>query len=347
MNNSINPRNGLTRRSFLHIAAFAGLASVAGAARFFSFSPDDPRLFTVRESFPLMGTQLNLTVYSQDRDQAEAAITATISRMQGLEGKLSRHQEESEVGILNRTGSLDQPSKELRTVLELADTLHRKTAGAFDITVLPLLTLYQQQKEQLLSQPALIQSLVQNIGQEQLQLTSSQVRFANKDVAGNVGITLDGIGKGYIVDQGVAALKSFGFQQVLVEAGGDLMVTGGKPQGAPWRIGIRKPRPEMSGAFLTVSGDDMAVATSGDYFQPFSPDLLSHHIINPQTGFSPPELASCTITAPDAALADALATGCMVLGKADSVDLLAGMPGCEGLFIGKDLKVQKTDGFAG
>ncbi len=91
----------------------------------------------------------------------------------------------------------------------------------------------------------------------------------------------------------------------------------------------------------------MGVATSGDYFQPFSPDLLHHHIINPHTGFSSPELASCTITAPDAALADALATGCMVLGRANSMDLLAGMPGCEGLFISKDLSVQKTDGFAG
>ncbi|WLE95274.1 MAG: FAD:protein FMN transferase [Candidatus Electrothrix communis] len=346
MNNTINPRKGLTRRSFLHIAALAGFAGAAGAARFFPFSPDAPPLLTVRKSFPLMGTQLNLTVYSQDRDQAEAAITATISRMQELEGKLSRHQQESEVGILNRTGSLDHPSQELRTVLELADTVHRKTAGAFDITVLPLLTMYQQHKEQLRSQPALIKSLVHSIGQEQLQLTSSQVRLDSKETAENLGITLDGIGKGYIVDQGVATLKSFGFQQVLVEAGGDLLVSGSKPQGDPWRIGIRKPRPEMPGALLTVSGEDMAVATSGDYFQPFSPDLLSHHIINPKTGFSPPELASCTITAPNAALADALATGCMVLGKADSVDLLAGMPGCEGLFIGKDLKVQKTDGFA-
>lgn len=355
MNNTINPRNGLTRRSFLHIAALAGFASAVGAARF--FSSDAPPLLTVRKSFPLMGTQLNLTVYSQDRDQAEAAITATISRMQGIEGKLSRHQQESEVGILNRTGSLDQPSKELRTVLELADTVHRKTAGAFDITVLPLLTLYQQHKEQLRSQPALVQSLVRNIGQEQLQLTSSQIRLDSKNTvenaagnAGNtenLGITLDGIGKGYIVDQGVTTLKSFGFGQVLVEAGGDLLVTGGKPQGAPWRIGIRDPRPEIPRELLTVTGENMAVATSGDYFQPFSSDLLSHHIINPKTGFSPPELASCTITAPNAALADALATGCMVLGKADSMDLLAGMPGYEGLFIGKDLSVQKTDGFAG
>ncbi|WP_339136695.1 MAG: FAD:protein FMN transferase [Candidatus Electrothrix sp. GW3-4] len=338
-----NLQNGLNRRTFLHIAALAGLA---GAARFFPFSPDDSRIVTVRESFPLMGTQLNLTVYSPDRDQAEAAITATVSRMQALEKKLTRHQQTSEVARLNRTGLLNQPSQELRAVLELANTIHNKTAGAFDITVLPLLTQYQEQGASLVSQTTLLQNLVQNIGQEQLRLTPDTIHLHNKGT-GTAGITLDGIGKGYIVDQGVNILQSYGFQQVLVEAGGDLLVTGGKPQGALWQIGIRKPRSAMPGSLPTVNGDNMAVATSGDYFQPFSPDLRYHHIINPKTGFSPPELASCTITAPNAALADALATGCMVLGKKDSMDMLADMPGCEGLFIGKDLSVHKTQGFAG
>ena len=346
INNRIKPPKGLTRRSFLHIAALAGLA---GATRFFPFSSDDPRIITVRESFPLMGTQLNLTVYSRDRDQAEAAIAATVSRMQGLEGKLSRHQRTSEVAILNRTGLLNQPSRDLQTVLELANTVHSKTAGAFDITVLPLLAQYQQQGASLVSQTTLLQELVQSIGQEQLQLSSASIRLQNLQNKGawTPGITLDGIGKGYIVDQGVSTLKSCGFQQVLVEAGGDLLVTGGKPQGASWRIGIRKPRPAMPGNLLTVAGDTMAVATSGDYFQPFTPDLRYHHILHPKTGFSPPELASCTITAPDAALADALATGCMVLGRENSMDMLADMPGCEGLFIDKNMNISKTSGFAG
>ncbi|MCI5119741.1 MAG: FAD:protein FMN transferase, partial [Candidatus Electrothrix sp. AUS4] len=98
-NSSMRPQRGLTRRSFLHIAALAGCA---GAARFFPFFSDDPRIITVRESFPLMGTQLNLTVYSQDHDQAEAAIAATVSRMQELERKLSRHEQSSEVTRLNQ-----------------------------------------------------------------------------------------------------------------------------------------------------------------------------------------------------------------------------------------------------
>ncbi|MCI5207734.1 MAG: FAD:protein FMN transferase [Candidatus Electrothrix sp. ATG2] len=280
MNNKTSPSPHLSRRSFLYIAALAG---ATGATRFFPLTTDTPRIHRVRKSVPMMGTVLNLTLYSRDRDQAEAAMTATLTRMQELENKLSRHQLESEVATLNQTGSLERPSKDLRTVLELADSVNKKTAGAFDITVLPLLTLYQKNSEQLLRQPDRIRSLVQSMGHKGLRYSLQQIQL---DRAGseNAGITLDGIGKGYIVDQGVTTLNSFGFQQVLVEAGGDLLVSGNKPQGNPWRIGIRKPRPEMPGELLTVAGENMAVATSGDYFQPFSPDLLHHHIINPHTG---------------------------------------------------------------
>jgi thiamine biosynthesis lipoprotein len=339
MEQETNEKNGLTRRTFLHIAALAG---VAGAARYFPFGTDDARLHAVRKSAPMMGTQLNLTVYSKDRDQAEAAVAATFSRMRELENNLSRHTKEGEVARLNQTGSLDRPSQDLLRVLELADSVNKKTAGAFDITILPLLTLYQQQGQQLINQPTLIHSLVRSMGHQGIHCGPQHIRL---DSAG-MGITLDGIGKGYIVDQGVATLQEFGFQQVLVEAGGDLLVKGGKPQGTPWRIGIKNPRPAMPQKLLTVAAESMAVATSGDYYQPFSPDLLYHHIINPHTGFSSPELASCTITAPNAALADALATACMVLGKQNSMDLLAGMQDCEGLFISKDLTTWKTDGFA-
>ncbi|MCI5207735.1 MAG: FAD:protein FMN transferase [Candidatus Electrothrix sp. ATG2] len=263
MNNSPSSQRGLTRRTFLHIAALAG---VAGAARFLPFSPDNPRIHSINKSTPMMGTVLNLTLYSRERDQAEAAMTATLARMQELENTLSRYAPTSEVTTLNRIGSLEQPSKELLAVLELANSVNKKTAGAFDITILPLLSLYQKQGEQLIRQPDRIRSLVQSMGHQGLHCTPQQIRLDR-----GIGITLDGIDKGYIVDQGVAVLNTFGFQQVLVEAGGDLLVSGSKPQGDPWRIGIKQPRTEMNSKLLTVTGQDMAVATSGDYYQPFSP----------------------------------------------------------------------------
>ena len=102
-------------------------------------------------------------------------------------------------------------------------------------------------------------------------------------------------------------------ESVYVEAGGDLMVTGTKGNGRPWRIGIRNPRPERTDELIVIGLEDKAIATSGDYMQPFTPDFRHHHIIDPRTGIPPPQLASSTVTAPNVALADSLATAAMVL----------------------------------
>jgi FAD:protein FMN transferase len=91
----------------------------------------------------------------------------------------------------------------------------------------------------------------------------------------------------------------------------------------------------------------LAVATSGDYMQAYSDDLLHHHILNPRTGLSPPELASATVTAPSVALADGLATAAMVLGPKRALAVLEKYSGCEGLFIDKDLHQYRTTGFQG
>jgi thiamine biosynthesis lipoprotein len=80
--------------------------------------------------------------------------------------------------------------------------------------------------------------------------------------------------------------------------------------------------------------------------QPFTSDLKQHHILDPRTGYSSPELASSTVLAPDAATADALATLTMVLGPRRGRELLEDMPDCEGYFVAKDLEVTRTSGFS-
>jgi len=333
-------RIGMNRRTFLQIIAVAG---AAGSLRFFPWDPTDTAYHVVRKSQPMMGTVLNLIVCSRDRDQAEMAVTATTQRMLAIENKLSRFRNASEVAELNRTGTLARASDELLAVLDLADLIHKKSAGAFDITVLPLLDLYQQETHPLMVRQALLEERERLVGQQHLQIHGRQVKFSET----GMGITLDGIGKGYIVDAGTTSLLNHGFEQVYVEAGGDLLVKGGKPHGAPWKIGIRNPRPQTTRELIIIEADNLAVATSGDYFQPFSPDFSLHHILNPRTGRSSKELASCTVTAPTTALADALATACMVLGGDDAVDLLGEFSDCEGYFVGKDLRIRKTRGFTG
>ena len=259
-----------------------------------------------------MGTMVNLTVVSGDRLAAESAAEAAFDRMAGLEAKLSRWHPDSEVSVLNRTGQLDSAGDDLLAIIELSRRISRLSDGAFDITVLPLLELYKRHKETAAGLPsaAAVQSVLELVDYRQLKVDGRRVSF---DVPG-MGITIDGAGKGYIVDEGVKELVRAGFSNVLLEAGGDLVATGQKRPGQPWRIGIRSPRQGSAGGPVMLDVVDRAVATSGDYMQAFTADYEHHHIIDPRTGYSSAELASCTLTAPTAAEADALATMAMVLG---------------------------------
>lgn len=339
---NISPEKSLkiSRRGFLQIVAVAG---AAGALWRFGINAESGR-HVVRRSLPMMGTVLNLTVIGPDRDSAEEAVDATIERMLNTAGRLSRFDPQSEVSQLNRNGFLGDPGKELLEVLTLGESISKKTAGAFDVSVLPLVSLHQQfvdtndppDREEIHRVAALVDY-------RKIQLAESGIQFLQQDMA----VTLDGIGKGYVVDQGVAALKNHGFKNVFVEAGGDLMAAGSKEPGRPWRVGIRNPRPVQAQELVTVDTVNRAIATSGDYMQAYSADMRRHHIINPATGFSPPELASASVIAPSAALADGLATATMVLGADKSLALLEEWPGCEGYFVGKDMKRHQTSGFFG
>ncbi len=329
----------LKRRRFIQIVAVAG---VTAACWRLGLSGSGKPLQVAHRSQPIMGTVLNLTVYGPDRDTCEEAINTTIDRMLVLESILSRHSKTSEVTQLNSNGRMTDPSTHLLEVLSLAQDVSTKTAGAFDVTILPLLQMHESIRGQNNHPDQKALAATRGlVNFEDLYIRNELIRFKKR----KMGISLDGIAKGYIVDQGVSTLQNHGFNNVYVEAGGDLMVSGQKDNHSPWRIGLRSPRPQSKNKPVIIEVSDKAVATSGDYLQAFTPDLKNHHIISPKSGFSPPELASCTITASNVALADGLATAVMVLGREDGFDLLESMDGCEGYVVDKQLNHANTTGF--
>ena len=336
MKKGINNQTKLDRRKFLQIVAVAG---AVGAGWTLGLSRDDSRYKVVQKSQPMMGTVVNLTLYGPEQSDLEAAAQATIDRMLDLEKRLSRHSTDSEVASLNRTGTLTNPGKDVRAVLTMARGVSEKTDGAFDVTVLPLVKL---QQNGLVKDKKSIKDALDLTGFQHLHIDREKISLVHP----GMGITLDGIGKGYIVDQGIETLRQNGFDRAYVEAGGDLMVTGRKPGDKPWRIGIKDPRSSSSRHMVILQTANRAVATSGDYMQAYDTNFDQHHIVNPKTGYSPPELASATITAPTVALADALATAAMVMGHKKTIAMLKTISGCEGYFIDKQLNHFQSNGFS-
>jgi FAD:protein FMN transferase len=129
-------------------------------------------------------------------------------------------------------------------------------------------------------------------------------------------IDLGAVAKGLAVD--LAARELFSFENFAINAGGDLYLGGRNPESEPWSIGIRHPRSDAE-LVEVVRVSNRAVCTSGDY-EKRSADG-GHHILDPRTGASANGVASVTVIAPTAMLADALATAAFVLGPAEGIRL--------------------------
>ncbi len=129
-------------------------------------------------------------------------------------------------------------------------------------------------------------------------------------------IDLGAVAKGLAVD--LAARELSPFENFAINASGDLYLGGRNPDSEPWSIGIRHPRSDAD-LIEAVRVSNRAVCTSGDY-EKRSADG-GHHILDPRTGASANGVASVTVVAPTAMLADALATAAFVLGPADGIQL--------------------------
>jgi thiamine biosynthesis lipoprotein len=330
----------MNRRDFLRITAIgAGVIAAGGIGIKQLMDAAGPE--RISETRRMMGTFVTITVIGDDKAVGIAIAQDTFAEIGRLSSILSRHDSSSELARLNASGSLTGASSELVSVLERAQVYAMLSGGAFDVTMKPLQDLYQDSFAN--NRPpdaADISGALALVGYRNLIIKGRDLTLAKQ----GMGITLDGIGKGYIVDQAAGLLKARGMTQVLVEAGGDLSLRGMRQDGDPWKVGIVHPR-ALSGYYEVVESSNSCMATSGDYESAYTADYSYHHIIDPRTGYSPAELASATVTAADTTYADALSTAALVMGADEALALLEGLTGVEGLLIGKNLHSWATSGF--
>ncbi len=328
---NINPGINLSRRNFIKLTAVAG--GVLAGGQLLSDLMNLEQV-TVNETRLLMGTIINLKVISKTRSAGEEVIAGTFAELERQVEIFNFREVESPVSILNRTGKLENPPKELVEVLNAAIAISEITDGAFDVTVKPLVDLFQQTQPGLPSEAA-VQAATRTVDFRKLVVSDAEISFRSP----NMALTLDGIAKGYIVDAGVGVLKRSGYENVYVEAGGDLMAAGRKAEDLPWKIGVQSPRESQPDLLAQFNVSDQAVATSGDYHHYYTEDRRYHHIIDPRVGYSNSELASVTIISSNAMEADALATAVMVLGQEKGLELIDSLLEVNGYLITKDLEL--------
>jgi thiamine biosynthesis lipoprotein len=149
------------------------------------------------------------------------------------------------------------------------------------------------------------------------------------------GVDPTGLAKGWIAERALERLRLAGVGAAMINAGGDVVAFGEPEPGRRWRIGVRDPR--GPGALLGVVELDGAVATSGTYER-------GDHVLDARSGLPARGLLSATVTGPDLALADALATGLVAAGER-GLAAIGSLDAYEALGMQDDGAVVATPGF--
>ena len=213
-------------------------------------------------------------------------------------------------------------SPHLMSVLLLAHNISDESNGAFDITVGPLVNVWgfgPEKREGTPSEEAIAKAM-ESVGYRYLELDMAGMRiYKEKDIY----LDLSAIAKGYATDVIAELLELQGIHHYMVEIGGELKIKGHNFSGDPWTIGVEKPALGHAGAMQKVSGDNVGIATSGDYrnFYEVDGERVSH-TLDPTTGKPITHgLASITVIAASGGAADAYATAINVLGPDLGYDL--------------------------
>lgn len=261
------------------------------------------------------------------REKAQEEIESLLKE---VNRQMSTYQPDSEITLFNRsqkTGEAYPISADFAKVVEEAIRLNKKTRGALDITVGPLVNLWgfgPEKRADKQPDEAEIAERKGWIGLDKLTVEKSQNGTALIKQIPQLYIDLSSIAKGFGVDKIANYLDNLGINDYLVEIGGEVNAKGVNENGVAWQIAIEKPSFDGSRAIEQIVGlQNQAMATSGNYRNYFEENGKRYsHEINPITGYPiQHNLASITVVAPSCMEADGYATGLYVLGPEKALEV--------------------------
>ena len=229
-----------------------------------------------------------------------------------LEDILSLYRPESALSRLNRQGHLAAPPFELLECLSLAGAVHHASGGRFDPTVQPLWALWAEAAARgARPDPAAIEAVRRKTGWAGVELDAAAIVLRP-----GMALTLNGIGQGYVADRIAALLEAEGLTDILIDTG-ELRALGGRPEGGEWPVTLEE------GGRLGLR--QRALATSAPLGTTFDQAGADGHILDPATGRPAPAIwRAVTVSAPSAAIADALATAACLMPDAGALEAMVG-----------------------
>ena len=322
--------------AFLIGLAFVAAILLSGCAT----SKRDASLQLYEAIQPHMGALFTISLYAPNKAAANDAAKTAFARVAELNMIMSDYEEESELRRLIRqpVGKPVTVSDDLMTLLQRSEALARRTDGAFDATLGPLIRYWRRARRQrTLPDPARLAQVRPAVGYENLELNPRQGTVTL--LATNMFIDFGGIAKGYAADQALAALRQHGVSRALVAASGDIRAGDPPPGEKGWPVGIASIDATKGNLTEKILLKNAAVSTSGDTEQFVPIDGVRYsHIVDPKTGHGLRKRIGVTVVARDATTTDSLATAISVLGTEKGLKLIESTPGTATLI------VEATDG---
>lgn len=294
----------------------------------FTMLQNKPKNQVLEESFFYLGTLIKISIY----DHPDPEIMDVLqSRLAYYDKTFDRKQSASDIGLLN-LNKRHRVSDETYAILEKALYYSDLSQGHFDITINPIVDLWQIGTDQagLPSQDSIDEKL-QWVDYRHINLQAG----GWVELQGQTSLDIGGIAKGYIADALQEHMRQVGIEHALINLGGNVYALGDSPDSRPWNIGIKHPEKNHTGSLLMLSLTDKSIVTSGVSERFFvSKDKTYHHILSPFTGYPiDNDLLSVTIISDASIDGDALATAMFALGSDKAFDLIKTLEGVEMIMV--------------
>jgi len=305
----------------------------------FAQESQKPALKLFHQVHRAMGSEFAIDLYAPDAETAEQQMQEAFDEIDRLEDLLSNYRPTSELSRISREAGKGPVVTDPETFafLEKAVELSRRSGGAFDMTVGPLMRAWGFFFDRgRVPTEVELAALRPKTGWQHIKLDASTraVRFDN-----NVSMELDpgGIGKGYAVDRVVALLRGAGVSAALVSGGSSSIYGIGTPPGeAGWKVNV--PDPVRKGETMTsVTLKDMSLSTSACTEKFFIKNGHRYcHILNPRTERPVEDKLQTTVIAPSTTDSDALSTATFVMEPAAAEKLVEMFPGAAAVVVSGD-----------
>ncbi|WP_286174617.1 FAD:protein FMN transferase [Cytophaga sp. FL35] len=304
-----------------------------------------------QRTLKLMGSRFDITVVANDSVQGAKYIDFAIAEIERIETLISSWDSQSQTSLINKNAGKRAVSvhPELWQLIKRSLDISQVTDGAFDITYASMDRIWDfNNPDPALPSAEDIRASVSKVGFKKVKLDKEKHTVFLKENGMKIGF--GAIGKGYAADMAKKLLMKQGVSGGIINASGDMNTWGQQANGKPWKIALTNPL-NKNQVFVSFNLKEEAVVTSGNYekFKMLDGKRYSH-IIDPRSGWPASGLASVTIFAPQAELADALATAVFVMGKETGLNLIQQIPKVKAIiiddqgsiFTSKNIEIDRT-----